>query len=117
MQSWEGRDIYGVCDPNPNKSSAVTARSHLLAKHEIESLTDPGGKEGYKIQRSHTDHGSEFDGAHKAAVMNDNMVITKTLVAAHMENCFIEQENGSLETTAGAVAAVGIPTEKIVGDV
>ena len=109
------RSRYGVLCPNPDKSSASTAKSYLVAKHEIESITDPGGVEGYKIQRNHTDHGTEFEGAHKVAVMNDRVIITKTLVGSHQENCFIEQENGSVETMAIAAAAVGIPDETVVG--
>jgi hypothetical protein len=111
------RSRYGVLDPNSSKSSAATAKSHLMAKHEIESMTDPGGTQGYKIQRSHTDHGTEFEGEHKAVVMRDNIVITKTLKGSHMENAFIEQENGAVETMAGAVASVGIPTEAMVEQV
>jgi hypothetical protein len=37
------RTRYGVLCANPDKSSASTAKSYLRAKHEIESITDPGG--------------------------------------------------------------------------
>ena len=45
--------------------------------------------------------------------MSNNLVITKTLVGSSQDNAFVEGENGALETMAGAVASVGIPTEEI----
>ena len=47
--------------------------------------------------------------------MSDNLVITKSLVGSSTDNCIIEQENGYVETMAGSIASVGIPTEDMVG--
>ena len=54
---------YGDVTHLTNKASATIAKAWKAMKNRVEALTDPGGKEQYKIQRVHTDQGTEFDGA------------------------------------------------------
>ena len=60
-----------------SKESSATANAFDKMKHRVQSLTDPGGINDYKIQRVQVDPGSEFRGDFEAACARDNIVLTR----------------------------------------
>ena len=66
-------------------------------------MTDPGGTNGYKLQRVHQDQGSENKGEHAEALGDSNIVQTTTHRDWHQGSSAIEGMFGRAQTKAAAI--------------
>ena len=66
-------------------------------------MTDPGGVNGYKLQRMHQDQGSENKGEHSTALGESNIIKTWTHRDWHQGSTAIEGMFGRVQTKAAAI--------------
>ena len=97
----------------PAKSGVVTAKSVREVKHEIEVLTDPGGTNGYAIQRVHKDQGSEFKSEHLDDCMAGNVKSTTGEEEKHTDGTLVEGFNKVLEYTCTALGLTAIDDSEV----
>ena len=100
---------FGICKGQPNKDSSNTSKTVADMISFIESRTDPGNKTGYKIQRVHTDPGSEYRAAFKEEMERRKILFTIGEVDRHTDNAVIENRNQRVVnvSTAMFLKAVG----------
>ena len=70
----------------------------------MESLTDPGNKDQYKIQRVQVDPGTEFRGNFERYCAAENIVLTRGGVKDKKAQCYVEGAQGTLQPQASAQA-------------
>ena len=87
-----------------SKESSATANAFDKMKHRVQSLTDPGGVNNYKIQRVQVDPGSEFRGDFEAACARDNIVLTRGGVGQKSAGAYVEGFIGTIHPLASAMA-------------
>ena len=100
---------FGICKGQPNKDSSNTSKTVADMISFIESRTDPGNKTGYKIQRVHTDPGSEYRAAFREEMERRKILFTIGEVDRHTDNAVIENRNQRVVnvSTAMFLKAVG----------
>ena len=99
---------FGEVELMSNMGSITKEQKWRRMAHRIQSQTDPGGRAGYKIERMHSDQGTENAGAHKSAMDEGNIVNTKSHRDYHTGNTAIEGYFNRLQTKAAAIGVGGI---------
>lgn len=95
---------YGEYVTARNKDSITNASSFAKMKRWIEAFTDPGAKEGYKIQTVRHDPGSEFLGATRKLMADWNMVDAQGEVDRHTDGALIENRHQIIQHMGAAMS-------------
>ena len=74
---------YGEIAMMKTKDSATITKAWKKMLPRIESQSSPGRPEDYRVERFQHDHGTEFEGAFKAALDDRNIVNTHGEVGRH----------------------------------
>jgi hypothetical protein len=87
------------------KSSSVVYKAWTKITHKIQALTDPGGRDNYRIELYRHDPGTEFKGAFEEKVGRDNIINVITEAKRHSANMLVEGFNGLQQRRAAAIGA------------
>jgi hypothetical protein len=107
------KTLFGKVRSLASKTSASMALAWRRIKNKMESITDPGGKLNFRVQRVHSDPGTEFLGGFEEELAADNIVITKGEVNRHTDNCIVEGRNKRVQILAAAMSITACMNEEI----
>ena len=102
---------YGDVELMKRKASSVTVKHFAKIKNRIEALTAPGRSGDYQIERVHRDQGSEFEGAMKQYMDENNMINSWSEADRHTTNALVEQRNKALAMTGAAIIHGAVATD------
>lgn len=102
------RTRFGLSEGLPRKTSALVAKAFNKMKRYIESKTDPGDKEKYRVQQFSCDPGTEFQGAMAEQLGQQKVLIRIGEVDRHTDQAVVENRNGKLEEMASCMAATAM---------
>ena len=94
------------------KQGAVTTQNVMSIINEVEALSDPGGVDGYKVCRIHSDQGSEFKLLGDACG-DRGITITTGEADRHTDGTVIEGTNKVIEYTCTALALTAVEDNKV----
>ena len=112
------KSALGMCQGTARQDSATAAKIIGKTIDYIEAKTDPGNKEGYKIQCCHKDPGSQFKGAVTEMLAERKIINSTGETDRHTDNAMVENRNQRLQNIASAmqVTAMGENVEVYSGD-